>query len=280
MKLIPTKVTQTFGKTVLKAKKQSPHIFFAGGVVGVVGSTFLACRATLKLEPTLDIIDHDIQETKRLSENDSKALMLAYSRAGVHLSKLYWPSLALGALSIGALTGSHIQLTRRNTALTAAYAGLSQFFDQYRERVQEVVGEEKERDIYLDAKEVTIEEDGKKKKVSMIGGLPPNSFYFNKHTTQQWEPDPQYNRYFLQIQQNYWNERLNAKGHVFLMEILDTLGLERTKDSSIIGWVINDGAGCIDFGVTEQTDTTRFANNVDWGVILTFNVDGIMYDKI
>ena len=62
MKLIPAGTTRSIGRLVLKSKKNSPHIFFALGVAGAVGSTVLACRATLKLEETLDEIQEDIDE--------------------------------------------------------------------------------------------------------------------------------------------------------------------------------------------------------------------------
>ncbi len=54
MKLVPQGLGMTVARKVLTVKKNSPHIFFAGGVAGVVGSAFLACRATLKLEEKLD----------------------------------------------------------------------------------------------------------------------------------------------------------------------------------------------------------------------------------
>ena len=53
---------------VLKAKKNSPHIFFVGGIAGVLTSTVLACKATLKLEDVLDEAKEDIGTVKALGE--------------------------------------------------------------------------------------------------------------------------------------------------------------------------------------------------------------------
>ncbi len=62
-------MTRSIGRTVLTAKKNSPHIFFVGGVVGVVGSAVLACRATLKLEEKLDEIKNDVDIHKGNGRN-------------------------------------------------------------------------------------------------------------------------------------------------------------------------------------------------------------------
>ena len=55
---------------------------------------------------------------------------------------------------------------------------------------------------------------------------------------------------FLRAQQNYWNQMLVARGHVFLNEVYDALGIERTQAGSIVGWVISEnGDNFIDFRI-------------------------------
>ncbi len=175
MKLVPQGMTRKMGRTILLAKKNSPHIFFVGGIAGVVGSTVLACRATLKLEMTLDGIKKDIDAVKPptaiaddittqapvQTQEEVKAVGHAVIKTTVVLGKLYGPSIILGAASIAALTGSHVQLTRRNAALTATLALVSQAYDDYRVRVQEEIGKEKELDIYRAITKEDVEIDGK-----------------------------------------------------------------------------------------------------------------------
>ena len=170
MKLkIPNSMATKFSRQILVAKKNSPHIFFVAGVVGVVASTVLACRATLKLSKTLDEIQEDIDHTKALKKTkenieivNSEAhdaidyvnvkwrrdAITAYTKGGLKLGRLYGPAIVVGTVSIGCLTGSHIQLHRRNAALMAAYAAVQKAYDDYRDRVRKEVGEEKELDIY------------------------------------------------------------------------------------------------------------------------------------
>ncbi len=76
MKIISENVTRSIGRKILKVKKNSPHIFFVGGVVGVVGSTVLACRATLKLEKTLDDIKKDFDVVEELKKLRMKVLFI------------------------------------------------------------------------------------------------------------------------------------------------------------------------------------------------------------
>lgn len=286
MKLVPTVVTRAIGRTVLKTKKNAPHIYFAGGIIGVAGSTVLACRATLKLEPALDEIKVDVGSVKSAKsqmneQRYNRELAFAYLRGTKSIGVLYGPSLLLGAVSITALTSSHVQLSRRNATLTALYTGAVQAFDEYRARVREAIGEERENDIYLDAVKKTVDEDGEKKKISTTDKLPSQfARFFEKGTSANWKNDPEYNRYFLQGQQNYANDRLHAYGHVTLNDIYDWLGFERTSIGQLVGWVIGEGNhGYISFGLDDHLNV-RSKDAVGWSCLLDFNVDGIIYDKI
>lgn len=293
MKFIPQSVTMSVGRKVLATKKNSPHIFFAGGVVGVFASTVLACRATLKLEETVDEIQHDLESVKDMGQTSReketpyseqeyyKDLVYVYGKSAVKLGRLYGPSLAVGAISIAALTGSHIQLTRRNTALTAAFATISKAYDEYRVRVQEEIGVEREHSIYADLqKEEATDENGKKKVVKVVGqnGLSPYARLFEESNANWWK-NPEINRNFIQCQQNYANHKLRSRGHVFLNEVYDSLGLERSHEGQVVGWVMDgEGDDFIDFGLNDP-HSVRFVNGEECNVWLDFNVDGVVYDK-
>ena len=287
MKLhIPEGVTRAVATTALKAKKNSPHIFFAGGVIGVLGSTFLACRATLKLEENIDEIKVDldkVRSSKSVVSNQeySKSLASSYFQAAKKIGILYGPSVIIGGLSIAAITNSHIQLTKRNAALTAAYAGLSTAFEEYRGRVREELGEERERDLYLSAKEVTLDEEGKKIKAKVADGLPNEYARFFDRNNANWKPSPDFNRWFLMSQQNYANDKLRVDGFVFLNDVYDWLGFDRTQIGQLVGWTIHshEGDGYISFGLDDAFNV-RKQNAVESTHLLDFNVEGIVYDKI
>ena len=46
MKFIPIAVSRKIAQQGLLASENAPKVLFVGGVVGMVGSTVLACRAT------------------------------------------------------------------------------------------------------------------------------------------------------------------------------------------------------------------------------------------
>ena len=54
MKLVPDALAMKLARNALVAQKNSPGVLFGVGVVGMVGSTVLACRATLKMDEVLE----------------------------------------------------------------------------------------------------------------------------------------------------------------------------------------------------------------------------------
>jgi hypothetical protein len=292
MKFVPKVVTRSVGRKILLAKKNSPHIFFASGLAGVVGSTVLACRATLKLEETVDDIRNDVKNVKEMgvtrtakgtySEKEyHKDLGFVMMKSSVRIGKLYGPSVALGAMSITALTGSHIQLSRRNTALTATIGVMAKAYDDYRARVQAEVGEERELDLHRGIAHETRVVEGKGVVIKTVDpdGLSMYARIFDE-TCPEWRKDVEYNRVFLHAQQNYMNHLLKTRGHVFLNEVYDALGFEHTSAGAVVGWVLgHDGDDYIDFGIFEAQNS-RFINGIERSIILDFNVDGVVYDKI
>lgn len=286
-------VTRGIGRSVLKTKANSPHIFFGLGLVGIIGSTVLACRATLKLEENLDEIKSGVEDVKLIAANSLHAdieyseqdyykdLGYVYGKSAFKAVKLYGPSIIIGGVSIAMLTGSHVQLTRRNTALTFTLAAVSKAYEEYRVRIQDELGTEREYELYQNIKTKTIEIDGKKQvvKVADADGFSPYAKFFDEYST-NWQKDPEINRIFLQCQQNYANHMLKVRGHVFLNDVYDSLGLERTSAGAVVGWVRNgDGDNYIDFGMFEVANS-RFINGLERSVLLDFNVDGVVYNLI
>lgn len=290
MKLIPNAVTRSIATSILRTKKNSPHIFFAGGVIGIIGSTVLACRSTLKLEEVVDEANTNIGTVKELHKSGTvddetdyyKSLGLVYAKSAIQVGKLYAPALVLGTASVAALTGSHVAMTRRNAALTATAGLIAKAYDDYRDRVRRELGEEHELEIYhaVDSK-VIAQRDGIREVVKISD---PNrwSMYarFFDESCSAWEKNAEINRIYVQSQQNYFNHRLQAYGHVFLNEVYDAFGMERSQPGAVVGWVISDdGDNYIDFGMFEAYNRD-FVNGQERSILLDFNVDGVIYDKI
>lgn len=291
MKYVPNAVTRRAAKQMLLAKKNSPTLLFGAGVVGMVGSTVLACRATLKLHELVETAENDLQTAKSLehreySDHDrQKDVAIIYTRSVVRIGKLYAPAVLLGAASIGCLTKSHSILSERNLALTAAYAAVDKAFGEYRGRVVEKYGEEQDREFRYTSEEVEIIDDRGVQKTQLMPGPGAESMYarFFDQYSPNWSKEPEYNLLFLRCQQNYANDMLKARGHIFLNEVYDMLGLERSRAGAVVGWVVSrDGDNYIDFGVFngDSRNARDFVNGREGSILLDFNVDGIIYDKI
>ena len=293
MAAVPNSLIRNISRQVLVAKKNSPHIFFAAGVVGTITSTVLACRATLKLSDTLTEIQDEVSTVKEMhagiepekysQEEWYKDTFYVYTKAGYQLVKLYSPAIVVGVVSIGMLTGSHVQLARRNTALMAAYAALQRAYDDYRDRVRERYGVDQELDLYHAAKVKMIEnKEGKDEEQKIVdpNGISIYARFFDE-ASRHWEKNPETNRLFVQCQQNYANNLLHARGHVFLNEVYDMLGLDRSSAGAVVGWVIpsEKGDNYISFGIFDAYNS-HFVNGQERSILLDFNVDGVVYDKI
>lgn len=285
-------ISRGVGRQGLMLQQHSPRILFLGGVAGMIGTTVLASRATLKLERVLDNTQGDLKQANNMdhpdySESDRKKdIALIYTRAGANVAKLYGPSFILGVASIAMLTKSHNMLEQRNGALMAAYTALDNGFKEYRSRVIDKYGEDEDREFRYGSETVEIEnEKGKKETVKRVG---PNgaSIYarFFDQLCPSWSKNPEYNRLFLRCQQNYANDLLNARGHLFLNEVYEMLGIPHSQAGAIVGWIVGgEGDGYVDFGVfiADGSDRVRdFVNGREGAVLLDFNVDGVIYNQI
>lgn len=291
-----------------KIKKASPEIMVVAGVIGVVTSTVMACKATTKVNDILEetrkqvddvhnVLDSDVVSADEYTNDDAKKdLAIIYTQTGVKLIKLYAPSVIVGALSITGILASHKILKKRNVALTAAYATIDRSFKEYRGRVVERFGKELDRELRYNIKaqeieEKTVDKDGnetvEKKTISVVD---PNMYSdyarIFDNGSMGWTKDPEYNLMFLKLQQNQANDRLRAQGYLFLNDVYDMLGIPRTKAGQIVGWIYDKenpvGDNFVDFGIYDiyNEKACDFVNGRERSIVLDFNVDGNILDMI
>lgn len=290
-------VTSKAGLQLLKVKKHSPAMLFVAGTVGVVGTVVLACRATLKVEEILDEHQEMIAKMEVVKESHiadytardyQEDKVKLYLQTSFKLVKLYSPAILIGAASIAALTGSHVILNRRYAGVTAAYAALDRAYREYRSRVKDELGEEKEQQFYRGKESRDIieetEEGAVVRTVETAAGRSPYSFLFDKVNSESWSPDPGYNQVFLRSSQGYANDLLRTRGYVLLNDVLDMLGIDRTRAGCVVGWVLDGGNSdnYIDFGVFDGDSwkAMQFVKGAEKSIWLDFNVDGVIYDKL
>lgn len=298
----------TVQRSILQLRKHSPTILITAGVASVVASTVMIARQSMNVQPLLDQHRADVAHLKELRENSlttetgrgtvketyperqfNKDMLDAHVRTGKELVKRYGPPVTLGVLGLSAIIGAHGILHQRNVALGVAYKGLESAFTEYRKRVIEKDGPEVDRDYRFGIYEDTEidPETGKKKKVTRIGALQQGEYtkWFDNEN-RNWDPTPGYSLMFLRAQQTWANQLLWSRGHVFLNDIYDALGFERSPEGQQVGWLYKKGApsedNYIDFGIYDiENDAKRnFVNGKERYILLDFNVHGIIWDQI
>lgn len=300
-------------KVKFNVVKHSPEILMGLGIAGVITSTVLACRSTLKVQEILDYKEENMNNIKEVlaegredySEEDArKDKTIIMTTTAIRLMKLYVPSVIIGAGSIACLLESHNVMRNRNAGLAAALAATTESFKQYRERVTEKYGDEVDKEMRYGIKKEKKEKDGKKTKEEIVVGCDEKELsgyarYFNENNI-NWSDDPQFNLMFLRQNQNWANDKLISQGYLYLNDVYEALGFPKSKAGQVVGWVYDPnnnehGDNYVDFGIydlnvkgyrNEMTNDTiaeerqDFVNGYRNSILLDFNVDGNIWETM
>lgn len=303
----------TFNKIGFQLQKKSPEILVVVGVVGVAMSTVMACKATTKAGKIAEETSNDLNKIhtadeagvteggKPYSKEDTRSdLTQVYVHTAVQYTKLYAPAALMGAASITCIVASHRILKKRNVALAAAYATLDKSFKDYRGRVLERFGEQVEKELRynIKAKEIettVIDEKGKEKKAKETVDVAAEGWDPSKYSPyarifdeghKAYMKDAEQNRFYLMALQAQANDRLKARGHLFLNEVYEMLGFQLTKAGAVVGWIYDPkepmGDNFVDFGMFEvrREKAVDFVNGYERSFILDFNVVGDITDAL
>lgn len=292
---LTSKVTSMVGKTGLKVRKYSPEILMAAGAVCIVGGVVCAIKATLKVEENVIEVHEDKKEclASEYDEIPRQELVKLYTHTTFKLVKLYTPTLALEATGIVCMLAANNILRKRLGAVTAAYTAVSGAFEKYRERVRNELGHEMDEHFRygtqiskkvkkIDGKKVEEVETsiGEEDAELIKNGKSQYARWFDE-ASDQWTKDASYNLSYILGKQAYFNNLLQVRGYVFLNEVYEELGIPWTPEGQVVGWLEDHTTGKIDFGVHEDQESYRnFVNGYTNNILLDFNVDGIIYDKI
>lgn len=291
---VKNQITSKVGLKLLEAQRHSPAVLFGVGAVGMIATVAVSCRATLKLDEVLkesEAKNLEIQEsigkptkdggeyTEADAKHDKK---LNRVHLAVKIAKLYGPAIAIGAVTIAAMTSSHVILNRRYVGASAALATVDKAFKEYRARVVSELGEEKDRDFrYGTVVRDVVVDDETGTHVETItdrdpeGRLSQYAVLFDRDSSSSWKREPGYNSLFIKCQQNFANDRLQGIGYIFLNDVLRMLGMEPTSAGQAVGWMKGHGDDFVDFGIFRDVSKgDEFVSGNDSSMWLDFNVDG------
>ena len=305
---VSTSAAKFAGKAEFTIKKNSPEILLGAGIVGFVGTIVLACRATCRADEVLEFHRRkikDINDAKEIADADPEGEMsydveiyrqdkaIRYLKTTGSLAKLYAPTVAVGTLSLACILTSRNIMQKRYLGVVAAYNGVSAAFEEYRKRVRDEYGEGLDKHFRYGTTydELPVyDENGKKTKekeqvekteTEMVMPTDDSCRFFDS-SNPNWDKNPAFSMMWLRGQQNILNDILHTRGHVFLNEVYDALGFPHTPQGAVLGWIDGEGDNCIDFGLYDpnKENVRRFVNGVDNVIMLEFNHDGVIWDKI
>lgn len=289
-----------------KFAKNKPEIYFGLGVacgLGAIGASFYAGT---KAKYILETTKKEVNEVKYVWESDEvsketyseqdykKDLVIAYGRGVGRAAKVIVPIAVLADLSFTFLFKSNHILKNRAAAFGLAYSGLKEQFDKYRERVISDHGEEADRmyahglrkeDIEIEETNAKGETKTKKVKGAIIGKNGEEYSQYAKYFDEgcrNWSKNPEDNLVFLRAQERYADDILHTKGHIFLNDVYEALGIPKTEAGQYVGWMLGNGNDYVDFGIYDMYKETNrdFVNGYEPVILLDFNVDGVISDKL
>ena len=305
------KVTRSLHKVGFKFKKHSPEILVVTGIIGIVTSTVMACKATTKVndivtesKETIDKIHDCVGKGLHTSDGEeytqevaNKDLSIVYVQTAWKFIKLYGPSVLLGAASIGCMVGSNRILRKRNVALAAALTTVEKSFKDYRGRVIDRFGKDLDRELRFgikakEIKEKVVDENGNEttvtKTVEVVDPNTAHSLYSIVFCegNNGWTKNAELNKVFLIQQQNWANDKLRLRGYLTLNEVYEMVGAPTTAYGQIAGWVYTEdssvGDNFVDFGIFDVTNEKAcdFVNGRERSIILDFNCIGNILEYI
>lgn len=279
---LPASIANKAAVLSAKVAKHAPTAAVVVGTGAVVAGAVLACRATLKVDGIMaeheqssaNISDMEARDIAEYTEGDARndRRILKLKTAGKLVKNYAIPAgLVIGGTAL--ILYSHKLMSDRVVQLSAAAELANISSSAIRQRLKERLGEEKAAE-FLAAKVEKDEND--LSHISVVDAYGATFDYMNPNYTGAEEVD----RNFLQCQERWANDILTSRGHMFLNEVYDMLGLPHTPAGAVCGWLKHGtGDGYIDFG--------EFAGQYEEVIIdgrkvyyICPNVDGVIYDKI
>lgn len=205
------------------AVDNAPALLTAVGVAGTVTTAYLTGKASFKAYEYL----HDEHELKRVTTRDATAVLTPKEKL-LTVWKLYIPAAAVGIGTITAIVFANRIGTRRAVAMAAAYSISEKAYSEYREKVVETIGKNKEEKLRAEIQQEKVKQNPPPDIEMMQGDV--------------WCKDAHSSRYFpstmekIKKAQNDTNYEVLNQGYASLTDFYGRLDLEKTKESDDIGW--------------------------------------------
>ena len=247
-------------------------ILTAGGVIGVAATAVLTARASFKAAAIIREKVAIRQAYAESAHEDPETVPYTPDMSKTEMVRAVWPVYILpttaGALTIASIVMSNRMSAKRAAALAAAYTISETRLAEYKDKVAEKLGYNKERAVRDEIAQDRVDKNPPNKEVIILGSGDVLCF------------DPLTGRYFhssveiIKQAEVKINNELFQTQYTSLSEFFELIGLERTTFSDTMGWntttmdppsisfsttMTPDGRPCLvlDYSVIPAPDYTR-----------------------
>ena len=243
-----SKMAQLMRVAKTSITKHSPEILTGIGIAGMITTTVLAVKATPK---AIRLIE-EAKEEKGEDLTKTETVKTCW--------KAYIPAAATCVASTACLIGASSVSIRRNAMLATAYKLSETAFSEYKEKVVETIGDEKEKIVREKVSEERIKKNPISRNEIIMTDYGDTQFY-----------ETLSGRYFksdieeIKKVVNILNKAMLSDmfGYCSLNDFYDELGLDHIDLGNEIGWNVEKGLIEIDF-------TSKIADNGKPCIVLDY----------
>lgn len=241
------------------------NIEFAAGTLMVVAGTVMVIRKAEEAVEVKGEMERQIRNIELKDEYEDwdsnhqrtqACLKMARETVGGYL-KAYGPGLAVEVGGLALMGISHATDRKEIATVSAALASTAMEFANYRKRVREELGDEKDEE-FLMGKPVVEEKDGK---VTVSPEtMPSHSYLFSTDTNTNCSGESMMDIDFLENHERWLNIRLQKEGILWENDIARDIGFKANPDAD--GWGItavdDDGnTNYISLGLNKNTQRAK-----------------------
>lgn len=233
---------QHYIKVVQKAASDhAPALLTGAGAVGLVGTAFLTGKASFEAAEV-------IREAQALEDLNEKSHPLELKEKAKLTWKLYVPAAGVGVGSIGCIIMSNRISSKRIAAVAAAYTITEKAYSEYKDKVEETFGKNKERKVRDDiAQDRVSAHPAERVYVARDGGEHLCYEKYMGHYTRSSVEG-------LNALRNEINEDLLQSDYVSLSSWYGPLGIPVTAASDTLGWRADGGLIELDISTVLSDD--------------------------
>lgn len=249
-----TNVTKFFKDIGEMVSRRSPEILVGIGIAGMCTTVVLAVKATPKaLELIEDEKDRQNYELRKEAKNNDCIEISQLKPIDVVKAawKPYIPAAVTGACSIACIIGASSKYARRNAAIATAYKLSETAFAEYKDKVVETIGKQKEKTVQDKVAKDKIEKNPVTKNEVIITER-GNTLCYDTISGRYFRSDIE----SIKKAVNELNRQMLSDMYISLSEFYDEIGLSHIKNSDEIGWNLDGGLIDITFSSQLANDGT------------------------